>query len=303
MIKSITVTTHLGDSIKLELDKPELSGFVVKSIDGLGPGKATINTTEVSTNDGGLFNSARMSNRNITINIAYFFNEKETIEELRLKSYKYFPVKKKITLLFETDSRNAEIEGYVESNEPNIFSRQEETSISIICPDPFFYSQFPHTTIFSGIEPLFEFPFSNESLRDDLIEIGIVEYKTEELVVYRGDADIGLTITIHAVGSASGISIHNIQTREIMRLDSSKLEELTGTDIVNGDDIIISTIKGKKAVTLIRNGQSVNILNCLTRDSEWFQLTKGDNIFAYTAEAGAANLQFKIENKVAYEGV
>ena len=60
MIRTITVKNYLGDSIKLNLARPEESGFVVKSITGLGPGKATVNTTEVATNDGGLFNSARM---------------------------------------------------------------------------------------------------------------------------------------------------------------------------------------------------------------------------------------------------
>jgi len=51
MIKSITVTNYLGDSIKIDLARPELSGFVVKSITGLGPGTSTINTTELITQD------------------------------------------------------------------------------------------------------------------------------------------------------------------------------------------------------------------------------------------------------------
>lgn len=32
MIKSVTVTNYLGDSVKLELMRPEKSGFIVKSI-------------------------------------------------------------------------------------------------------------------------------------------------------------------------------------------------------------------------------------------------------------------------------
>lgn len=56
-------------------------------------------------------------------------------------------------------------------------------------------------------------------------------------------------------------------------------------------------------MTLIREGIGYNILNCLSRDSDWFQLAKGDNIFAYTADSGAENLQFTIQNQTAYEGV
>ena len=52
MIKSITVTNYLGDSIKLELARPEESGFIVTSVTGLGAGKANINMTVVATNNG-----------------------------------------------------------------------------------------------------------------------------------------------------------------------------------------------------------------------------------------------------------
>ena len=165
MIKSITVTNYLGDSIKLELARPEESGFIVTSVTGLGAGKANINMTEVATNNGGLFNSSRLPSRNIVISLKFMF--KETIEDMRQLSYKYFPIKKKLTLLVETDNRLAEIDGYVETNEPDIFSKEEGSDISIVCPNPFFYSageDGKNTTIFFGVEPMFEFPFSNESL-------------------------------------------------------------------------------------------------------------------------------------------
>jgi hypothetical protein len=65
MIKSVTVTNYLGESIKMELGFPEKSGFLIQNIDGLGPGKATINLTQFATSDGSLFNSAKLNERNI----------------------------------------------------------------------------------------------------------------------------------------------------------------------------------------------------------------------------------------------
>ena len=304
MIKSITVTNYLGDSIKLELARPEESGFIVTSVTGLGAGKANINMTEVATNNGGLFNSSRLPSRNIVISLKFMF--KETIEDMRQLSYKYFPIKKKLTLLVETDNRLAEIDGYVETNEPDIFSKEEGSDISIVCPNPFFYSageDGKNTTIFFGVEPMFEFPFSNESLEECLLEMGAIQNQTEKVVVYNGDAEIGVTITIHAVGKASNITIYNTGTREIMRIDTDKLEAYTGSGIVAGDDIVICTVKGNKSITLIRGGKSTNILNCLEKNADWFQLAKGDNIVAYTAQSGGSNLQFKIENRIVYEGV
>lgn len=304
MIQSITVTNYLGDSIKLELARPEKSGFVVKSVTGLGSGKANINTTEVATNDGSLFNSSRLPSRNIVISLKYLWND--SVEDVRQLSYKYFPIKKKVTLLIETDNRSAEIDGYVEANDPDIFSKDEGSDISIVCPNPFFYSagnKGLNTTVFYGVEPLFEFPFSNESLTECLLEIGVIQNQTEKVIVYNGDAEIGVTITIHAVGEAGTITIYNTGTREIMRIDANKLETFTGSGIIAGDDIVICTVKGSKSITLQRAGKSTNILNCLDKDADWFQLAKGDNVFAYTAESGSSNLQFRIENRIIYEGV
>lgn len=307
MIYSIVVTNYLGDRIKLELGKPDVSGFLIKSITGLGPAKANVNTTEVSTNDGSLFNSARLSQRNIVLDMVFINTVYgESIEDLRQKSYKYFPLKKSVELTIETDNRYVKTTGYVESNEPNIFSSQEGTQISIICPDPYFYSAGEdgnNVTNFYSIDPMFEFPFSNESLDEPLLVFGEIQIKTEGVITYHGDSEIGVMIYIHAIGPATNINIYNIETREVMRINTEKISSLTGKGIVASDDIVINTAKGEKSITLIREGVSYNILNCLDKNTDWFTLAKGDNIFAFTADSGVTNLQFRVENKVIYEGV
>lgn len=307
MIYSIVVTNYLGDRIKLELGKPDVSGFLIKSITGLGPAKANVNTTEVSTNDGSLFNSARLSQRNIVLDMVFINTVYgESIEDLRQKSYKYFPLKKSVELTIETDNRYVKTTGYVESNEPNIFSSQEGTQISIICPDPYFYSAGEdgnNVTNFYSIDPMFEFPFSNESLDEPLLVFGEIQIKTEGVITYHGDSEIGVMIYIHAIGPATNINIYNTETREVMRINTEKISSLIGKGIVASDDIVINTAKGEKSITLIREGVSYNILNCLDKNTDWFTLAKGDNIFAFTADSGVTNLQFRVENKVIYEGV
>lgn len=283
------------------------NGFLVKSITGLGPVKANVNTTEVATNDGSMFNSARLSQRNIVIQLAFVHSiYGEDIEEIRQKSYKYFPIKKNVELIIETDNRYVRTIGYIESNEPDIFNKQEGTQISIICPDPYFYSASEdgnNVTDFYSIDPVFEFPFSNESLSEPLLIFGEIQIKTEGVITYHGDSEIGVMIYIHAIGPATNINIYNTETREVMSINTTKLEALTGKGIVASDDIIINTLKGEKSITLVREGKSYNILNCLDKNTDWFTLVKGDNIFAFTAESGVTNLQFRIENKVIYEGV
>jgi len=302
VIKSITVTNYLGDSLKLELTRPEKSGFVIESITGLGPGKANINTSDSSTNDGSMFNSARISSRNIVINVKYLW--KNTIEEARQLSYKYFPLKRKLTLLIETDNRMAEIEGYVESNDPNIFSKDEGSDISIICPSPFFHdANSNEVTSFSGIEPLFEFPFSNESLTENLLEFSEIRDITDRVITYSGDYEIGITINIKAIGEAGNISIYNVNTHETMHIYSDSIQKLTGSGIVEGDEIVICTEIGKKSAVLLRNGITTNILNCLNKDADWFKLVRGENTFAYTSDSGRSNLRLEIMNRIIYEGI
>lgn len=304
MIKSVIVTNHLGESIKLELTRPDKSGFVIQEITGLGPPKADINVAEFSTTDGSLYTSARTTSRNIVINLAFDF--KKTVEDARLLSYKYFPIKKPVKLLIETDNRLCETYGYVESNEPDIFNKQSTTQISILCPDSYFYSAGPggtNVTIFHGLEDLFVFPFSNESVTEDLIEFGDIKMTTEQTVYYTGDAEVGIIIRLKALGEVSNISIYNVTTKDIMRIDDVRLTEIVGSGIVNGDEIIISTVKGDKYVGLLRDGIYTNILNALDRTSNWFQLSSGDNVFTYTADTGGSFLYFRIENRVVYEGV
>ena len=59
MIKSIEIVNGFGEHLTIELGAPEKTGLWVKSIKGIGPGKANINTTDLASSDGGIYNSAR----------------------------------------------------------------------------------------------------------------------------------------------------------------------------------------------------------------------------------------------------
>jgi hypothetical protein len=305
MIKTITVTNHLEESITIELGSPEKSGFLIRSIDGLGPSTANIQMTEMSLMDGSLYNSARALSRNIVLSLTFIADASQeiTIEDIRQKSYKYFPLKQRIKISIETDNRFSETYGFVESNTPNIFSKEEGTTISILCPDSYLFSSEMEITIFNALEPVFEFPFGNESLTVKLLEFSTLSAVPMKSIYYPGDAEIGLVFNIHALGDIEMVEIYNLETNETMTIDTSRLEELTGEGFHAGDDIIISTVKGDKYVILVRDGLTTNILNCIDKYPNWFQLVKGDNIFAYTAEVGETNIQVRLENQVAYEGI
>lgn len=301
MIKSLTVTNNLGESLTMGIGDPNETGLLISDIDGISPGQADISTTELAATDGAVYNSARLVSRNITIDL--IFHGDPTIEDSRHLTYKYFPLKKDVTLTIVTDNRALQIDGYVESNEIGIFDKQEGSTISIICPNPYFYSLGTNTTVFSGIEPMFEFPFCNDSLTEKLLDFGEIRTKYENVIYYDGDAETGFVMNIHFIGYASDISIFNVENREIMKIDTSKIEAIIGSEIQAGDDLTISTVTGKKSLTYWRSGKSYNVLNCLDRDSDWLKLYVGMNVIAFTASDGNNNLQFTVYNDSLFEGV
>lgn len=304
MIKSLTVTNYVGDSWEIELAKPEKYGIAITDITGIDAVTADIYDQEMASSDGSIYTSSRATKRNIVISATLL--PVTTVEEVRHLLYKMFPVKHATTLRFETETRVCEINGYVESNAHVIFKEQVTIQVSVICPYPYFHSveeDGSNVTYFYGIEAMFEFPFSNESLTDNLIEFGEIVNRKENVIVYGGDEDTGIIIRIDAFGSAGSITIHNVLTRESMRLDNDKLQKMTGKRISQGDSIIISTVKNDKYIQLLRDGVYTNILNCLDRDSDWIGLSNGDNVFAYEADSGADNLQFRIEHDILYTGV
>lgn len=302
MIKTVTVINYLREAVKIKLsDMSPSHGLIITDMSGLGPPKANINTTTISSGDGSIYNSARLDDRNITINL--LFVDAPSIEAARQNTYRYFPVKKPITLKIDTDNRSVYTVGYVESNEPTIFSDKESCQISIICPDSHFYSNALNETVFYGIEPDFEFPFSNESLSENLLNFGNIMINKARNIYYDGDDEIGIVIKIHALGDISDITIWNTRTKEKMKIYADKLKTITGSALKNGDDIIINTEDGYKSVKLLREGKYTNIINCIDRFSDWFKLSKGSNTMAFEADAGNNNIVFKIENKISYEGI
>ena len=277
MLQAITVENYLGEELTLSMFNPGRSGFYIKSVDGLGPSNATINVLDIVSIDGGIYNSAREDKRNIVMTLGAY--DSTNVENLRQQTYRYFPIKRKLKLTFYTDLRTVTINGYVESNEPDIFSKDVTMKISIICPSPYFYDIYENAITFSG---------------DD----------AEHIIVYDGDMDTGTKITINCNGNVRGLKIENHKGQYIGINDSylSKVISNPG-NFTEGDVIVINTITNEKSIKLTRNGTDKNILNALDRKSKWLTIGKGNNTFKVTATDGLSNMFITMTNPVLYEGI
>ena len=302
MIKSVTITVlDTLESVTLELGNPDSSGFQVLGIDGLGPSKATINITEIPTLDGGNVNSTRVVSRNILFRLQLM--EKPTIQAMRRLSYRYFPNKAQISILIDTEDRLLQTYGHVEDNDVNIFGADpEKANISVICANPYFFSPEMTTNLFSGIDPAFTFPFSNDSLVSKLLVFGNIVTNTKKNIYYDGDAEVGIKLIAHAIGPVTDPTFYASRSNQLMKILSSKLS-LMGLSIIAGDDIIINSIRGQKSVTHVRAGVSTSILNALDENIGWPTLKYGDNPYEYSAASGITNLQLTVENQTLYSGV
>lgn len=226
------------------------------------------------------------------------------IEGSRHESYKYFPIRHKVKLYFETDSKTVYLTGYVEENDPGIFSQNEETQITVQCPDPWFYELSDETVIFSGIDPMFEFPFDNNSLEQKLIIFGEIKDNIVEKFNYRGDIEVGFVAEIEVMGSGvKRIRVMNLDRREVLEIDTDIVSTIAGGPLKLGDQIVVSTIPGDKYCVLIRGGEEVDILNAVKKDSDWPKIYEGENTFGYTAAVNTDQLLFKIHFPVAYGGL
>ena len=305
MIKTVTITNPNGEEVTIELGEVEpQSGLFITEIEGLGPPKADINMTSLAAKDGGLYNSSRANGRNIVMHVRFI--KASSVEEVRLLTYKYFPLKKRIKFHVETENRIAETEGYIESNEPDIFSQEESATISIVCESAWFRDASTNgieIIDFSDIVSLFEFEFEDDDDESPTIEFSSIEPKRENIITYDGDADTGFIMRIFIGGTVVNPSIYNIETLETIKINTDKAAAIVGSAITAGDEIRINSVATEKSITLIRAGRSYNILNALDINASWLVLHEGDNIFSYTADQGELNIMFKIEAQKLLQGV
>lgn len=301
MIHTVIATNYLNESLEISLTNADDHGLVITNIDGIGGGEADINIGDFATANGGYFNSSRALSRVITLDI--LFKEAPTIEVARRNTYRFFPIRKKVTLEFITDTRHTMIEGYVESNEATIFSPKTGTSISVVCPKASLEAKEYSEAKFYGEEPLFTFPFINTLPTTPTLVFGDVRLDAEEYVYYDGEMETGMYISIKIYGLVENIRIYNVRTNESMYIITDNIEKITGHKLKLGDEILISTIAGDKYARLLRNGVYTNILNAIDRDSQWMTLSRGDNVFSYTASEGADDMEYTLTYKPLYEGV
>lgn len=185
MLKEVIVINASKETLVMNLSKPWASNINVKNISGISPMDVEVISSKNGFYDGEKLNLLRKGSREIVFTLGLVSNVGK-IEEARHKVYKYFPIKEKVSVIFSTDTNLLKIDGYVQSNETDIFSKDETSIIKLYCPDPWFSSA--NGSVFAFLEgaPLFEFPFSNESTDKNLIVMSEIQSDSKTVIKNEG---------------------------------------------------------------------------------------------------------------------
>lgn len=281
---TLKIETINGDIFELTHNT---RNYAIIGIQGLTPPATAINTATAGTIDGTFFNSARVEQRNLVIDIVL----NGDIEGNRQRLYKIFPRKVPCMIYFSNKNRNVQINGYVEALEGDLFSQREQMQISIICPRPYFEDMETIYTELSLILAMFEFPFS---ISTPIPFSEIVEYPLCT-INNDGDTACGCIMAISISGDVTGLKIYNSTQQTFFGFDYS---------FEAGDTITINTSSGSMGATLDRNGVQSNLLNYVAKGSTWFRLSLGNNDFTFTADGdGAENVKIIFATANLYGGV
>lgn len=280
---TLSVKNQYGEVLQLTQN----DAYSIKSVIGLDPPDAIINTTRNAGQDGSRYNSSYLDNRVITITLAVNY----PAEANRIQLYKYFRSKLPVTLYYSNGSRDVFINGYVQSMQVAYFDKKETVQITILCPDTLFSGQGYGYANMSNILDEFEFPFS---IAEEGIPFSDILAAQEKNVINYGDIETGALITIEARGTVENPEIFNSETAAYMMIQ---------TDLEEGDLVTINTRPGQKSITLNRAGVITSLIGSLTEGSTWLQLLPGDNIFGAYADTGLEYMDVNFEVIYKYQGV
>jgi len=262
---------------KVEIFSPQpdaptlpLGGFMpsddpvfIRNIDGLGPVKADIATTPLASGRGSLYQGSSVPNRNIvlTLGLNPDWEGEQTMASLRQILYRYLMPQSWTKLrFFSQELPDVDIEGYVESMDPSIFSQDPEMQVSIICPRPDFIEA--DATIYSSI-----------------VDDGTAEFEFD----YTGTVATGFELRIDA--SIDNPSYTGSLAVMVTAFGEMQLFEVTPVTIDGTKYFKLSTVSNAKRVQSIAkiDGALQNLLGGMSALSVWPEIKPGENLISIAA--------------------
>jgi hypothetical protein len=273
MLSKLEVRNRRGTLLTLPF-YDDNSGYKIVSVDGLQPVSASLVSSSYAGIDGEQYHSSRRNARDIKISLDFDPDWAEnTITNLRKKLYSFFMPQSEVFLRFyETSGLYLDISGRVEDFLTALFSKDPDVEIPIRCFQPDLVD--PRIITLSG---------------------NTVSDNTDTIIDYPGTVDTGVILTLMPQRSLSSFTIYN-------QGEDNALHQLDFTgDLIAGDVLVVSSLRGAKGITLTRATVSQSYLYGRSAQSSWIDLIEGENRFRVHAIGDP--IPYELEYVVRYGGL
>ena len=259
--------------------------FCLTHADGLTSVSSSIASSTTPGMDGDKINNIQTQPRGIVLDLE--IRRGVSVEDAKRYILRTIKPKQRGTLRLTQGDRVTEIEGIVESVNMPRFGDGVTMQVSLYCSEPYWSDVENVLVEISRIIGLHYFTSTDGDMLyfpSDGIPLGEYDLNMTRTYTNDGDADCGMIIHIIALGSVTNPVIY--------KADGSYIG--VNTTMVKGDEIIINTNSGKKAIT--KNG--TNILSKIKSGSTFLQLDTGDNQLTIDSDGDTeGNVYFMLEFK------
>lgn len=271
------------------------SPFLLENCDGLYDLNVNVSTSDNTMTDGATYLGSVVKPRNIVLTL----RDKTGADHQKNRAvlYDLFKTGSEGNLVYTENDTSREISYYVESLLIDGVNRARQATVSLLCPDPYFYAVNESNVTMASYDAQFEFPHEFLSGGEELGAKNTEKLKTIENTGAVGG--IGLTIVITAAGPVTNPSVTHVENAEAILLGT----EEKPLELQLGDTVIITTATGNKHVYLVSGGVQREINEYLDESSVFIQLSRGKNTFGYTADDGADDMTVEISYRYKYLGV
>lgn len=263
------------------------SNYIVLSVSGLNPPKATVFTAKSPNKKGSKKNGSTLDERIVIIQIKLLGD----VEANRNALYAWSDTEQELKIYYRNGKKNIYCEGTVTDCDIDLFTNNEIVNIAILCTDPHLYDMQEIVSDISSILKQFTFPFAIDA--EGVPFSTIKESNTTN--IFNAGAETGVKITVKCNGEVSNLRIYNA-------LDTTQQFKINRT-LQKNWIVEINTDGSPKTVKLIKlDGTSENLLKYVYNPT-WFTLKKGNNLFGFSADSGINDAEITIGFRNKYLGV
>jgi hypothetical protein len=290
MAENRTIICENANGNKMAFDERGFNPFLLVKATGIYDVSNNIHMSNNTMIDGAEYQGTVMQARNIVLVLKDVVNFAQNRDEISVLFAKDSIGK----LTVKDEGHERQIEYYVESITSTATPDVRLTTISLMCPNPFFYDTSDTSVLIANIVSVFEFPHAFLEAGEEFSYIS-----DERIKIIENDTaenNVGLTIIFTCSGIVKNPVITKVETMEKLSVG----DEEKPFEVLTGDGLVFTTTTGNKNVRLTRDGVTTDINEYLTYDSRFFQLSRGKNTFGYGAEENPDYLSIVIAYRYKY---